>query len=110
MMLYLLESWYRFLPNVYILLGLVVIQGIAQGYVSVDSVGQSASVFTRDAEDKAMAMVIVSGGISGGRLLAGFLGLFVERYLRDHCTNKLLLGRFCLTRRLSFRGWTSSGG
>ena len=109
MMLYLLESWYRFLPNVYILLGLVIIQGIAQGYVCVNSVGQSASVFT-DAEDKAMAMVIVSGSLSVGRLLAGFLGLFVERYLRDHCTNNLLLGRFCLARRPSFRGWTSSGG
>ena len=104
LLFYVFASWYRFLPNVYIVFGLVFVQGILQGSIRVQSISLAADSF-QNPRDKGTAMGFVEVGFSFGRLTAGFMGLFVERHLRDHCTNRLLQGEFCLARTPSFRGW-----
>ena len=55
--------------------------------------------------DKGTAMGYMEIALAAGRLAAGLLGLFVEKYLKEHCMYNLLQGQFCLARVPSFNGW-----
>ena len=52
--------------------------------------------------------MITEVGCAIGRFTAGLLGVFVEDYLRQHCTNQLLMGKFCLARFHSTAGWNKN--
>ena len=104
LLFFVFASWYRFLPNVYIVFGLVFVQGILIGSTAVQFAALTADSF-QNPRDKGTAMGFLEVGRSFGRLTAGFVGLFVERHLREHCTNSLLQGEFCLARAPSFNGW-----
>jgi hypothetical protein len=104
---FVLASWYHFLPNVVVVLVLCYIQGHLYGSVLVLCLETSADCFT-GARDKGTALGFVEVGLSAGRISAGLLGLFVERYLREHCTYNLLLGRFCLARHQTTTGWNTN--
>jgi len=101
---YVFASWYRFLPNVYVLFALVFVQGVIYGSILVRAIAIAVNLF-HNQHDKGTAMGFVAVGLSVGRLAAGFLGLFVEQYLREHCTHILLQGRFCLARAPSLNAW-----
>ena len=52
--------------------------------------------------------MITEVGCAIGRLAAGLLGIFVEDYLRHHCINNRLMGKFCLARFSSAAGWNEN--
>jgi len=109
LLFFLFASWYRFVPNVYVVSwsALAFAQGLFTSSTCVNCIGRAASLFIK-ADDKVIAMVSAEVGVSDGTLSSGFLGLFVERYLREHCTNSLLLGRYCLARHSTFSGWSTN--
>jgi len=104
LMFFLFAAWYHFVPNVYILLVLCVTNGFVFGLISVHSMIAAADQF-QDIYRKCLALNAVELGCSTGRLVSGLLGIFVEEYLREHCTNNLLMGQYCLARFKDTIGW-----
>jgi len=70
LMVYLFASWYRFVPNVYVVLSLVFIQGLLHGTTGVNCIGRAASLYTK-ADDKVTAMVSLEVGVAVGRISSG---------------------------------------
>lgn len=104
LLFFLFASWYHFVPNVYIVLVLSATHGVLFGSIAVRTLAVCASSFT-DSHDRGTAMSIVEIGSSIGRLVSGLVGIYVEDHLREHCTNNLLLGKYCLARFPSKNGW-----
>ena len=104
LMICLFASWYRFLPNVYVVFALVFVQGICHGIIIVQAIAIGANSFNTP-QDKGTAMGYMEIGLSIGRIVAGFLGLFMEKQLKEHCRNRLMLGKYCLARIPSPNGW-----
>lgn len=100
-------SWYRFLPSVVPVLIMCLTQGVIHGMTLVQCVVNAANLFTSE-RDKGTAFGWIEVALSVGRIAAGFLGVFTEKYLREHCTFRLLLGRYCLARHSSFTGWETN--
>ena len=107
LLFFLVASWYHFVSSVYIVLILCFTQGILHGSTIVHSLASTADAFV-DTTDKGIALGMVEVGPDLGRLAAGLLGLFIEKYIRDHCTNRLLQGRFCFARSPSSLGWSEN--
>jgi len=59
-------------------------------------------------DKKGLALNISQFGCALGRLASGLLGIFVEEYLRKHCTNNLLMGKYCLARFDVSIGWNKN--
>lgn len=107
MFFFVLASWHRFLPNVMPVFVLCFTQGITFGLAVVQSMICATNLFSNP-RDKGTALGIQEVGISVGRIGAAFLGVFVEKYLREHCTYNLLLGDYCLARIPSSAGWSTN--
>jgi hypothetical protein len=107
LMFFLFASWYHFISNVAVILVLCLTQGLIHGSTTVHCLASSTESFT-GTSDKGTALGLVVTGGSVGRLTAGLIGLFVEEYLREHCTNRLMLGKFCLARYRSSVGWNEN--
>lgn len=101
------SSWYHFLPSVYIVLVLCFILAIVDGCGTVNTLVGSADVFD-NIPDKATALSFVELGGPIGTLIAVLLGLVIEGYIREHCTNRLLPGRFCFARAQSTLQWNNN--
>jgi hypothetical protein len=97
LLLFVFASWYRFLPSVIVVLMLCFTQGVLQGSMFVQCMVRAADVFSC-ARDKGTALGLVELGNFVGRIGAAILGVSTEICLREHCTNKLMLGQFCLAR------------
>jgi len=104
---FLCASWFHFLDNAYTLLVLVFVQGVTHGLVVVHAMAMMPRLF-HDAREKGAAMGYVHVAFSGGKLAAGLLGVFVEETLKHHCSNALLLGRYCLARIPTTTGWETN--
>ena len=55
--------------------------------------------------DRSTALGLMQIALSVSRLTTAVSGFFVEPYLREHCTNQLMLGQFCLARHASRGEW-----
>ena len=106
-MLFLPVSWFRHIDNVYLIFVLCFTQGVTSGCISVHIFSLAADFFS-DSRKLGKVLGYMEVSISVGRLSAGLLGLFLEKYLRDHCEHQLLLGRFCLARHSSTGMWMTS--
>lgn len=101
-----LASWYRFLPNVWIVLLLCFVVGLLAGslylntYLVVTARGQD------DEKGKAFSRAFLSVGPSAGVLFAGIVGLGLEPALRTHCLESSQFSEFCFTR--SMNGWNQT--
>lgn len=104
LMFFLLEAWYHFLPNVYVLLLLCCTHSFVFGSTTVNVLANAADKFP-NTHVKGVALNITEFGAVVARLTSGLLGLFVEQYLREHCTNNLLMGKYCLARFDKIVGW-----
>ncbi|XP_031574578.1 uncharacterized protein LOC116308325 [Actinia tenebrosa] len=107
MLFFVVASWHRFLPNVIPVFVLCFTQGIAFGIAAVQSLICATNLFSSP-NDKATALRLQEVGVSVGRVGAAFLGVFTEKYLREHCTYNLLLGEYCLARIPSSAGWSTN--
>jgi len=107
LMFFLFAAWYHFVPNVFILLVLCVTNGFVFGLINVHGMIEAADQF-QDIYRKGLAINFVELGCAIGRLVSGLLGIFVEEYLRVHCTNNLLMGEYCLARFKESIGWNKN--
>ena len=105
LLFYVFASWYHFLTNISIVLVLCFIHGVVHGCILTQILACVARDF-KSANDRGNALWYAEIGLSVGRIGSGLLGLFIEKYLREHCTNRLLLGTFCLARHSSSAGWS----
>ena len=106
-LVYFFATWFRFLPNVFVLFVLVFVQGLLYGNSLVQAMVGVSDLF-HDARDKTKAMSYIHVGMSTGRLVAGLLGLYVEHWLTRHCISRLLLGKYCLARVPTSSGWKTN--
>lgn len=104
---FLFAAWYHFVFNVFILLVLCGTHGFVFGATAVHVLVAVADKYG-STNMKGFALNIVQTGCSVGRLFSGLLGIFVEEYLRKHCTNNLLMGEYCLARFSSPTGWNNN--
>ncbi|XP_031551696.1 protein BTN1-like [Actinia tenebrosa] len=104
LLFFVFASWYRFLPNVIFVLVLCFVQGLLHGVTIVYCAQNIASLYSSP-RDKGTALSLLQVSFSCSRLAAASLGFFVEPYLREHCTYRLMLGRFCLARHAAHGEW-----
>ncbi|XP_032219148.2 protein btn-1 [Nematostella vectensis] len=87
---FIFATWYRFIPNVWIVLALCATHGFISGSVMVNGALEAAEQF----EDPVKYIT------------ASVVGLFVEPALKAHCQQDLMLGQFCFTRTNYTTGWS----
>ena len=107
MMVFISVSWFHFTDNVYIIFILCFTQGVTTGCATVQCFSLTADLFI-DSRKLGTVLGYLEVSATVGKLSAGLLGVFVEKYLTEHCTHRLLLGRFCLARLPSLKMWTTS--
>lgn len=107
LMFFLFAAWYHFVANIYILLVLCATHGLVFGLTCVHVFVAAANRF-ESTHEKGLALNITELGSSLGKLVSGMLGIFVEAYLRQHCTNNMLMGKYCLARFSSSVGWNNN--
>ncbi|EDO46427.1 predicted protein [Nematostella vectensis] len=102
---FIFATWYRFIPNVWIVLALCATHGFISGSVMVNGALKAAEQF-EDPVDKGIAIGMIQWGITAGIIAASVVGLFVEPALKTHCQQDLMLGQFCFTRTNYTTGWS----
>lgn len=107
MFLLVFASWYRFIPYVEVILILCFIMGLCTGCIYAYSPLVVSDNIT-DVREREFAQGILQAGALAGEFAGGFLGLYVEPYLKNHCVSELGLGDYCLTRFSSVKGWTKN--
>ena len=105
LLFFILASWYRFVPNVWIVLLLIFTSGAVIGVLYVNNVIFFRTEFEDRYKEFAMGYIVVA--IPGGVFTAALLGLYTEPILREHCTMFITNSDFCFTRSLSLDGFTS---
>ena len=106
-MVFLTVSWFHYTDNVYIILILCFTHGVVTGCLVVHSFSLAADLFP-DSRKLGTVLGHLEVSVSVGTLAAGLIGMFVERYLREHCEHRLLLGTFCLARLSTTGMWSTS--
>ena len=96
LMFFILAAWYRFLPNVWIVLFLSFTGGLTIGVLFVNALSLFREKFEGRYKEFAMGYLVVAMG--GGTFTASLVGLVTEPLLRNRC--KLLMNKddFCFTR------------
>ena len=97
-------AWYRFLPNIGLVLVLVLVIGILNGMLYVNTILSAAQ--DEDSWSKVFSRGFSMLGFAVGSIVAALLGLLLEPVLRGHCIEVSTSGEFCFTRPLST--WNSS--
>lgn len=92
-------AWYRFLPNVGLVLLLVLAIGVFDGMLYVNTILSAAQ--DEDFRSKVFSRGFSMIGFAVGSLIAAFLGLLVEPALREHCIEVSSSDQFCFTRPMS---------
>lgn len=100
-----LESWYRFLPNVGILLFLCLFAGIIQGMLFPNMLELLHLKFEGAEREFVMGYAVFPRGL--GTFFAAVIGFYVEPILMEHCISVEKESAFCLTRSKSLHSITS---
>ena len=91
-----LAAWYRFLPNVWIVLLLSFTGGATIGVFFVNALSFFRDTFEGRYKEFAMGYIVVAMG--GGSFTASLVGLVTEPLLRRHCMLLLKNDDYCFTR------------
>ncbi|XP_032222854.2 protein BTN1 [Nematostella vectensis] len=102
---FIFAAWYRFIPNVWIVLSLCVVHGFISGSIMVNGALEAADLF-EDSVDKGIAMSMIQWGITAGIIAASIVGLFAEPVFKSHCQQEMLLAEYCITRENYTIGWS----
>ena len=97
-------AWYRFLPNVSLVLVLLLVVGVLSGMLYVNTILAAAQ--DEDFRSKVFSRGFSLVAIGGGCLMAALLGLLVEPVFREHCLEVSSSHQFCFTR--SMMEWNST--
>ena len=106
LLFFIFAAWYRFLPNIWIVLPFSFTCGVSVGVFFVNLIAFFSDKFTGRYKEFAMGYAIVA--VCGGTFAAALLGLFTEPYLREHCTMIVNNTDLCFTRSNSLDRFTSS--
>ena len=109
LLLFIFDSWFRFVPHVSVILILCLIEGLTAGAVYINA-AHNVSDAIDDPVRREFALGILTLGNATGKVLAGLLGLHVESLLKEHCLNKLKLDGECFTRYSKNAGWLENAG
>ena len=97
-------AWYRFLPNIGLVLVLVLAIGILNGMLYINTILSAAQ--DEDSRSKVFSRGFSMLGVAVGSIIAALLGLLLEPVLRGHCMEVSSSDQFCFTRPMS--AWNSS--
>ena len=107
LLVFLLDSLLHFIPSIGILIFLCLLQGFCGGAIYSNA---GCAVFRmlggQPKQNIEFALGLVVSGTSVGVLAAGFAGLIVEPYIKNHCLHVLKLGQYCFTRPMNASSWT----
>jgi len=106
LLFFILAAWYRFLPNVSIVLLLSFTSGVSIGILYVNVLAFFRDTFDDCYQEFSMGYVPVA--VNGGVLAAGFLGLYIEPLVREHCAMLVNNNDLCLTRSMTMDRFVSS--
>lgn len=104
--LFVTMSWYRYVPQVGVIMALCFTAGFTTGAIYSNSphvVRDQAA----DNNSQEFGLSLLTLGTSAGQLAGGLLGLYTEPALREHCLYALKLDVFCYT-QLKQTGWLGS--
>lgn len=96
LLFFILAAWFRFLPNVWIVLVLSFTGGATIGVLFVNALAFFSDTFEGRYQEFAMGYVVVAMG--GGTFTAALVGLVTEPLLRRHCAILLKSDDYCFTR------------
>ena len=108
LLFFILESWYRFLPGVGVVLVLCMTAGMVIGILF-----NNALMFFREALDEKQREFIMGYAVfamGAGILVAALVGLLAEPLLRNHCISTFKDSNYCFTRSVSLKDVTSRCG
>lgn len=108
LLLFLFESWYRFLPGVSAVLFLCLTAGIVIGMLF-----NCVLVFFRESFDQKHREFIMGYSVcamGAGILTAALVGLYVEPLLRTHCMSTFKDSGYCFTRSSTLKDVTTRCG
>lgn len=104
---FLFESWYHFVPYIWIMIALCSTLGLFAGMIVLHS-PHAVARYTKP-EEREFALGLLTIGNAVGGFTAGLVGLFVEPYLRDECVQHFSASKeFCFTRMRNTTGWDSN--
>ena len=99
-----LESWFRFVPHVGIILVLCVLSGFLAGAVYVNAALDVADAFS-EPRRKELGLGSLPRGNAVGELFGILTSLLVEPWLRRHCLNTLELDEECFAQLCGNATW-----
>ena len=106
LLFFILAAWYRFLPNVLIVLLLLFICGVSLGVLFTNAVLLFRDKFVDRYQEFAMGCIMV--GNNGAIITASLMGLYTEPLLLEHCTMLVNDIDLCFTRSKLVDGLTLS--
>ena len=103
---FILATWYRFLPSVWVVLLLTFISGLEVGAFFINALAFFRDRFEGHFQEFVMGYVTVA--TNGGVLACALLGLYIEPLLLEHCTMVENNTDSCFTRSHSLDAFSSS--
>ena len=103
LLVFILESWYRFLSSVWIVMLLVFICGLEIGVLYVNALAFFRGGFEDRYREFVMGYIIVAFGM--GIFVAALMGFNAEPFSLKHCTTFVNNTDFCFTRSTSLDRW-----
>jgi hypothetical protein len=105
--LFLLESWYHFLPGIWLAILLCSTVGLVSGLIALHSPHAVVSVLSPEELEFGFGLLTVGNAVGG--FIAGLVGLAVEPYLKEECVMHFSTQRqYCFTRQRNATGWTTN--
>ena len=107
LIVFVFESWYHFLPYIWIMIALCSILGIVAGMIVLHSPHAVARRVLP--EEKEFALGLLTVGNAVGAFVAGFAGLAVEPFLTAECKQHFpATSVYCFTRVSTTSGWDTN--
>lgn len=107
LLLFLFESWYHFLPGIWLVIIFCSTVGLNSGLIVLHSPHAVASVLTP--EEKEFGFGLLTVGNAVGAFTAGLVGLATEPFLKKECHLHFPQQKeFCITRQRNSTGWTTN--
>ena len=103
----LFESWYHFVPYIWVIIALCSTLGLVAGMIVVQSPHAVSQHVSAEEREFALGLLTIGNGV--GAFLGGFVGLAVEPYLAEKCAEHFSATKeFCVTRHVNSTGWENN--
>lgn len=107
LLLFLLESWYHFMPGIWMVIILCSTLGLNSGFIVLHSPHAVSSVLTPVEREFGFGLLTVGNAV--GAFTAGLVGLATEPFLKKECHLHFPQQKeFCFTRQRNSTGWTTN--